>query len=165
MSGQTLLISTLQEYSQLSTLNNYINGSTKLQHLFSSANNFTFLAPTNAAFYTWFLNAGGQAQDVVEATLEYHLLNGSFPAASFGDVPQFAPTNLNNRSYENVTLSPGSQRIELATINGTQSVISSNRTISTISTRVCPDPVSRSQLLKVDRISYVLEGLSKLSIQ
>jgi uncharacterized surface protein with fasciclin (FAS1) repeats len=134
------IIPTLQSHSDLSTLYSYINGSTQLYNLLASAENFTFLAPTNDAITQWISAQGNStpSADVIEATLSYHLLNGSWPTVDVTDQPQFAATNLNNASYSNVTISPSGQRVEIVTgSSGDPEILSSNKTVTTISTKVC----------------------------
>ena len=140
------IIPTLQSYSDLSTLYSYINGSTKLYNLLNTATNFTFLAPTNNAIGQWIATQEGNstvAPDVIEAQLSYHLLNGSWPTVDFKTEPQFIPTTLTNVSYSNVTMGGvmaqgGGQRVELvAGLSGSPEIISSNKTVTTISSPVC----------------------------
>ena len=77
MSSAVPLVYTLKSNPDLSTLVQHINSSTNLSDLFSIANNFTCLAPINQAFATWSATNGNMSTDMLEATLEYHLLNGS----------------------------------------------------------------------------------------
>jgi hypothetical protein len=136
MSSAVPLIYTLQAISGLNTLNSYINASSKLTSLFSSSNNFTFLAPTDTAFQSWISSNGNATMDVVEATLSYHLLNGSYPTVAFTDQPQFPSTNLRNQSYENVTIYPPGQRVELINSSAGPVILSSNKTTSTVTQKV-----------------------------
>jgi len=132
--GQAIL-SVLQTYPQLSEFNSYVNASTNITNLLSSANNFTLLAPSNNAFEDWFSSqTSTPSQDVVEATLLYHLLHGGFPTTSFSNETQFVPSYLTNATYSNVT---GGQRVELATGSGGQpELLSNNMTVTTIDTHV-----------------------------
>lgn len=129
--GQAVL-SVLQTHLELSTFNFYVNASTNLTNLLSSANNFTLLAPSNTAFEEWFSSQGNPSlsDDVIEATLLYHVLHGGFPSTSFADEPQFVASHLTNSTYSNVT---GGQRVELVTGSGGQAeFISDNKTVTTI---------------------------------
>jgi uncharacterized surface protein with fasciclin (FAS1) repeats len=133
------IIPTLESYPDLSTLFSFVNSSTKLYTLLNTTKNFTFLAPTNDAISQWILSQGNStpSADVIEATLSYHILNGSWPTVDFKNEPQFVATSLNNASYSNVTIFPGGQRVEL--INGPggdPQIISSNKTATTISLKV-----------------------------
>lgn len=71
--GQAVL-SVLQTHLELSTFNYYVNASSNLTNLLSSANNFTLLAPSNTAFEEWFSSQGNPSlsDDVIEETLTYH---------------------------------------------------------------------------------------------
>jgi uncharacterized surface protein with fasciclin (FAS1) repeats len=130
------IISTLQATSGLTTLNQYINGSARLLNLLGSAQQFTFLAPSDTAFKTWLASQSTTpSADLIEATLSYHLLNGSFPTVSFTNQSQFVQTYLTNSSYSNITISPPGQRVELIS-TGQPEVISNNRSISNIVAKV-----------------------------
>jgi uncharacterized surface protein with fasciclin (FAS1) repeats len=134
------IIPTLEGFSQLSTLFSYVNSSTTLYTLLNTTKNFTFLAPTNDAFSQWILSNGNNtpSADVIEATLSYHILNGSWPTVDFKDEPQFVATSLSNSSYSNVTISPGGQRVELVNgPGGNPQILSDNKTVTTISLPVC----------------------------
>ena len=129
--GQALL-SVLQTHLELSTFNYYVNASTNLTNLLSTANNFTLLAPSNTAFENWFSSQGNPSlsDDVIESTLMYHLLHGGFPTTSILDEPQFVASHLTNATYSNVT---DGQRVELVTGSGGQpQFISDNKTVTTI---------------------------------
>jgi hypothetical protein len=137
--GQALL-SVLAKHLELSTFNYYVNASTNLTNLLSSANNFTLLAPSNTAFEQWFSGQGNPSlsDDVIEATLFYHLLHGGFPTASFTDESQFVASHLTNATYSNVT---GGQRVELVTgTGGQQQLISDNKTVTGIVSPVSAMP-------------------------
>jgi len=138
-SNPASLITTLQSKSELSTLNSFVNSSSKLQTLFSAASDYTFLAPSNDALKSWISTRSTPPRlDEIEATLAYHLVNGSFPTVSFTDQSQFAPTYLTNSSYSNITISPAGQRVQLLLgTEGQPQILSSNKTISTVETKVC----------------------------
>lgn len=135
------IIPTLQSYSDLSTLISYVNNSTKLYNLLNTAKNFTFFAPTNDAIAQWILQNHGNntpSADIIDATLSYHVLNGSWPTVEFKGRPQFVATSLINTSYSNVTIFPSGQRVELVDRSGGEpEVVSSNKTVTTISAKVC----------------------------
>lgn len=157
MSASIPLIYTLDAIPNLSTLTGYINASAKLTELVTSANNFTFLAPTNAAFQEWFSSTGNQTFGDVEATLQYHLLNGSYSTVSFTEQPQFISTALNNATYTNVTIAPPGQRVELLSGANGPEILSSNRTVSTIGQSVCFKKTPSFQR-KLIRAEYYLSG-------
>jgi hypothetical protein len=98
------------------------------------------LAPTNDAIAEWVLQEHGNSTpsaDVIEATLSYRILNGSWPTVDFKDEPQFVATSLTNTSYSKVTTYPGGQRVELVDgSGGDPEIISSNKTVTTISAKV-----------------------------
>ncbi len=124
------LLSVLQTTAELSTLNSYVNASSSLTSLISSANDFTFLAPSNDAIAT-FINKSPNVltPDVLLATLQYSLLQGVYPSLSFSNTSQFVASNLVNSTYTNVT---GGQTVELVlSSSGTPQVITGNKTVST----------------------------------
>lgn len=129
------LLSVLQDHSELSTFNHYVNASRTLSKLLSSADNVTLLAPSNSAFDTW-LTAQSPAptNDEIEALIEYHLIHGGFPTVSFSQQPQFVGSFLTNNSYTNVT---SGQRLELVTgTAGDLEIVSGNKSVSGITTPV-----------------------------
>ena len=133
--GQTIL-SVLGIQSDLSMLNSFINSSPTISRLLSTASNFTFLAPSNAAINTWLAAPGTSSLSTseIEALISYHLIHGTFPVFSFLQTPQFPNSNLSNATFQNVT---NGQAVELlATANG-PAIISGNGTISTIARSVC----------------------------
>ena len=72
---------------------------------------------------------------MLEATLQYSLLQGGFPSLSITKEPQFVPSNLVHATYSNVT---GGQRVELVLgSDGTPGVVTSNQSISTSTSTVC----------------------------
>ena len=104
------LLYVAQQHVELSTFNQYVNSSSTLTSLLSSANNVTLLAPSNAAFQTWLSNQSPTfSDDQIEALLSYHVLHGVFPTVSLSTKPQFASSFLTNTSYANIT---SGQRVE-----------------------------------------------------
>lgn len=136
--GQTIL-SVLAIQSDLSMLNSFIDSSPEISRLLSTANNFTFLAPSNAAINTWLAAPGTNSlsTDDIEALITYHLLHGTFPVASFSQVPQFPNSNLNNNTFENVT---NGQAVELLQTPNGPAIISGSGTMSTIARSVFYQP-------------------------
>ena len=152
------IIPTLAAYPDLSQLFSFINGSTNLYNLLNGAENFTFLAPTNDAITQWITtqeNNSTPSADVIEATLSYHLLNGSWPTVNFKTRPQFVVSDLTDVSYSNVT---GGQRVELQSgPNGNPEFLSDNRTLTTISAPVCASTLSRIEMTLIsNRTLYAL---------
>jgi len=132
--GTQDLNAVLSGNKNLSSLASLIQSQPAIQSALASASNITVLAPDNNAI-SKFLNAsGGQAAVVantglVQALLQYHVLNGTWPAASFGSNPLFIPSLLTNGSYTNVT---GGQRVEGATAGnnvGLTSGLGANSTV------------------------------------
>jgi uncharacterized surface protein with fasciclin (FAS1) repeats len=129
------LLYVVQQHVELSTFNHYVNSSSTLTSLLSSANNVTVLAPSNAAFQTWLSNQSPRlSNDQIEALLSYHILHGVFPTVSLSTKPQFTSSFLTNTSYANVT---SGQRVELlSTVNGDPQIVSGNKSISGVLTKV-----------------------------
>lgn len=72
--------------------------------------------------------------DTVAAILEYHVLNGTFPASNFTGTNQFIPTLLTNSTMTNVT---GGQVVE-GVLNGKSvELFSGLKEKSTVATAVC----------------------------
>lgn len=143
--SQATAITPLQaiaSYPQLSTLQTYITASSNFSSLLTNANNFTFFAPNNDAWAA-FANQNGNITNsaLLEATLNYSLLLGGYPALSFSNTSQFVPTNLVNGTYTNVT---GGQRVELLLgSDGTPQVLTSNKTISASTSTVRRENLTR----------------------
>lgn len=125
------ILSVLSTHDELSTLNFHLNASKNLSSLLSSANNFTFLAPSNAAFDAQFgQSTGNVSEEDIEAILAYHFLKGGFPTLSFSSQPNFAHTHLENGNLANVT---GGQVVEMVTdSSGLPQFVSGNKTATTI---------------------------------
>jgi len=132
--GQTIHRDTipalLSGYSQLSNLSALVNSLPQLVQQFNSADNFTFLAPTNNAISSWL--AANRSQDYIQAALQYHLLNGTYSSGSIPSKPIFIPSALTNTSYSNVT---GGQRVK-AVNNGSLVFGSALNTTSNVISKV-----------------------------
>ena len=106
----TAALASTPELSQLTTL---LSSNQQLVQALGRAQNITILAPSNEALAK--LNASGAASAlldpaVVQATLQYHVLNGTYPSSAITETPAFVPTLLENRVFENVT---GGQVVEV----------------------------------------------------
>ena len=147
------LFDILNTYPQLSTLKSYINASPNVTSFLQNANNFTFLAPSNDAIATFTSQTNTNlTEDVLQATLQYSLLQGGFPALSFTNTSLFVASNLYNGSYANVT---GGQRVELvAGSNGTPEMVTGNRSVSTATQAVCLRELFDYKILTIGRISF-----------
>jgi hypothetical protein len=110
----------------LSALSALLKSSPQLSARLLGANNFTFLAPSNEAVSAF--TARNFSQDVIEATLAYHLLSGSYPTVHFSNVSKFIPTALSNAPFTNIT---GGQRVEV-TNTGNVTFRSWNKAPSTL---------------------------------
>jgi uncharacterized surface protein with fasciclin (FAS1) repeats len=103
---QGLFVS-LAQHSELNNLATQIKSFPRLFQAFGNADNFTLIAPTNGALSTWL--STNRSRDLLEATLTYHLLQGTYASDSLKDRPKFIPTALTNTSFANVT---GGQRVK-----------------------------------------------------
>jgi len=143
------LLSVLQQHPELSTFNHYVNSSSTLTSLLSSANDITLLAPSNDALHTWYEEQSTSVplnSDQIEAVLIYHVLHGVFPTVSLSTEPQFASSFLTDTQYTNVT---SGQAVELlATVDGDPQIVSGNKSISGLSTKASlPERPRRFQLM------------------
>jgi len=101
-----------------------------------NATNLTILAPNNQAINALLANNQTSAAltadpGLATALLYYHILNGTYYAANFTSAPQFIPTALTNKTYENVT---GGQVVEIIANSGTVSIYSALKENATVVT-------------------------------
>ena len=131
------LTSVLSGNSDLSTLTSALEQFPSLVSALGNATNITILAPNNAAFTALFATpAGQQAQSdpgLLQAVLEYHVINGSYPASSIPSTGAFVPTLLTNTSYTNVT---GGQVVEGMSSNGNVTFFSGGKATSNVTQAV-----------------------------
>lgn len=106
----------------------------------SNASNITILAPDNNALNTFLNNS--QVQDMVmmdpglvQAVLQYHVLNGTYYADNITGTPSFVPTLLDNSTYANVT---GGQVVEVVSDDGNVNIYSASREMSSVTQAVRP---------------------------
>ena len=104
----------LSSSPDLSSLANVVSQYPSLLSSLANATNITILAPSNQAFTKLLNNASladltGSDAGAVQALLQYHVLNGTYPASTITDTPAFVPTLLQNTTYSNVT---GGQGVE-----------------------------------------------------
>jgi len=150
------LLQVIQTTPQLSTLQSLLssNVSTNITNFLSSANNFTFLAPSNNAITTFNKAGTNLTGDLLFATLNYSLLHGGYPTLSITNNSQFVASNLVNASYTNVT---AGQAVELVNNNGTPEAVTGNKTISTSTSTVYFESLTcAAPLLIIIRISFAL---------
>ncbi|KAL8940818.1 MAG: hypothetical protein Q9216_002607 [Gyalolechia sp. 2 TL-2023] len=98
----------------LSSLADAVNGVPGLAETLGAATDITILAPSNEAFATFMETPSGQAvstddSTAIQALLQYHIINGTYPASAVMETPAFLSTMLNNSAYANVT---GGQVVE-----------------------------------------------------
>ncbi|KAL9130543.1 MAG: hypothetical protein Q9217_001311 [Psora testacea] len=113
--AQTMnLTASLMATPDLSNLTQYVSLFPQLLSTLASANNITILAPSNEAFAKFLNSPAGSAitnndTATIQALLQYHVLNGTYPASAITEKPAFVPTLLSDTSYANVT---GGQVVE-----------------------------------------------------
>ncbi|KAF2235953.1 beta-Ig-H3/fasciclin [Viridothelium virens] len=131
--GAQSLTSVLQGNSDLSTLTSTLQKFPSLLQSLGSASNITILAPTNEAFNALFATPAGMAAQnddgLLQAVLQYHVINGTYPASSIPSSGAFVPTLLTNSSYTNVT---GGQRVEGISQNGNVTFFSGGKATSNV---------------------------------
>jgi len=146
------LISVLQTFDELSTLNFHINASQNLFNTLSAANNITLIAPSDTAFDAFFgsLAPADPSEDEIETLLTYHLLFGGWPSATFMKQTTFVPTFLNDSALANVT---GGQVVGLLAdaTTGKPTFISGNKTITPIAQQVSSDSLTYPSNPKVTK--------------
>jgi uncharacterized surface protein with fasciclin (FAS1) repeats len=128
------LAGALSSTDQLSTLKGVIPAGI-LQSL-SGLSNITILAPSNDAFAkidNETLSSLAANQGLLTAVLQYHVLNGTYPASAITNSSVFVPTALTNNLFTNVT---GGQRVEAKTNDGNVTFYSGLLSNSTVTTAV-----------------------------
>ena len=132
------LVSVLSGNPDLSNLTSALQEFPDLLSALNSASNITVLAPNNAAFQALAATSAGKAAEsdagLLEAILEYHVINGTYPAASISSTGAFVPTLLTNTSYTNVT---GGQRVEGISSSSGVTFISGGKATSNVTQAVC----------------------------
>lgn len=129
------ILDVLKNYPDLRAISSLIATSPVAANLLSSAQDFTFLAPSNHAIAVFNeQDRNFTVPGLLEAIVQYSLLQGVYTVLSFSETPQFAATNLNNLTFANVT---GGQVVELvADSRGNPTIITGNTTITTSSSTV-----------------------------
>jgi len=120
--------------STLSVLSGLLSSNPTILEAVSNASNITILAPDNDALNAFLNNS--QVQDMVmmdpglvQAVLQYHVLNGTYYADNITDTPSFVPTLLDNSTYTNVT---GGQVVEVVSNDGDVNIYSAAREMSSV---------------------------------
>ncbi|KAI1870581.1 uncharacterized protein JN550_005124 [Neoarthrinium moseri] len=133
-STQSLTDALNGQNSSLSTLNSLLQ-STGLGPALNNLKNVTLLAPNNDALSALLNNTDAAATlsdtGALTALLNYHVINGTFYADSFGNSSVFAATHLTNESYANVT---GGQRVEARASDGSVVFFSAYKENATVVT-------------------------------
>ncbi|TKA68276.1 hypothetical protein B0A49_10044 [Cryomyces minteri] len=113
------LNATLAGNNQTSQLATFLGMYPNLLSTLAGATNITILAPSNNAFSTLLNSSMGPMlaanPGLIQAVLQYHVLNGTYPASAVTSTPAFIPSLLTNQTYSNVT---GGQRVECVTVGG-----------------------------------------------
>ncbi|ERF75420.1 hypothetical protein EPUS_00213 [Endocarpon pusillum Z07020] len=124
--------------------------------------NITLLAPSNAAFeeFTNSSNAAALSDPgLIQAVLQYHVLNGTYYAQNVTETTSFIPTTLMNTSYTNVT---GGQVVK-AVLTGDNVVFSSG--LLTNSTVTQADVTFDSGVIHIiDRLLTVPANVSTTAV-
>ena len=96
----------------------------------SSTSNFTLVAPSNDAFSKFLATPANKAAamdpNTLMGVLQYHVLNGVFPASAFTTTQQFIPTMLtgssSNTTMTNTTMKSMNATMPLTSVTGGQVV-------------------------------------------
>ena len=96
----------------------------------SSTSNFTLVAPSNDAFSKFLATPANKVAamdpNTLMGVLQYHVLNGVFPASSFTTTQQFIPTMLmgssSNTTITNTTMKSMNATMPLTAVTGGQVV-------------------------------------------
>ena len=88
-------------HPELGLFFSYVTASSSLQKQFQAADNFTLLAPTNSAVTTWLATL--PSPSLIDATAQYHLLQGTHAAASLNANGTLLLSDLNDPTFVNIT--------------------------------------------------------------
>ncbi|KAH7077695.1 FAS1 domain-containing protein [Paraphoma chrysanthemicola] len=127
------LLQALNSSADLSQLQAVLGLNPGLIETLSGATNITILAPSNRAFgQVPNATLAGLTQNtgLLTALLQYHVLNGTYPASAVTNTSAFIPTLLTNRQFTNVT---GGQRVNAVLRNGNVTFFSGLLANSTVS--------------------------------
>ena len=128
-------LSVLASRPELSQFNAYLSQFPRLTTTINTVDNATLLIPSNTAFTKWLQNTVPPlTPSDIENTLNYHIIHGTFPAASFTNTAQFVSSFLTNTSYSNVT---EGLLVGLINSDGNPQIRSGLDTNSSIVTPVC----------------------------
>jgi uncharacterized surface protein with fasciclin (FAS1) repeats len=83
-------LSVLASRPELSQFNAYLSQFPRLTTTINTVDNATLLIPSNTAFTNWLQNTVPPlTPSDIENTLNYHIIHGTFPVASFTNTAQF----------------------------------------------------------------------------
>lgn len=163
------LISALKRQDSLGLLYTYVTQNANLTNLLNTANNFTFLAPSDDAIKQWLAGKGSAvpSAEEIEATITYHLLQGGWPTVLFSTTPQFVASSLRDARYTNVTTG---QAVELVLAGNGPQFISGDRDVSTLKLGVSPTSINKWRLqiltlcrmLSLSAVSFTLSTVCSL---
>ena len=152
MMNQTMnLTSLLTSMPDLSNLTTYVSLFPDIVSMLDSAHNITILAPSNEAFAKIANISGLSLNDtgLIEATLTYHILNGTYMADQITEMPMFIHTALMNSTYSNVT---GGQVVEAVMMDNMVTIFSGLLQNATVTQAVCR-PISSTSSSASDCIT------------
>jgi uncharacterized surface protein with fasciclin (FAS1) repeats len=135
--GMMNLTAALSSVPELSQLTSTLGLFSELAAGLSMMPNLTLLAPSNDAFKALMASPMAAALNdtsLIQAVLQYHVLNGTYYAANVTETPAFIPTALMNTSYTNVT---GGQVVEAVVMGGKVMFHSGLLMASTVTQAVC----------------------------
>lgn len=128
----------LASSAELSTLAGVLTMYPGLLSTLSGTSNITILAPSNDAFSqvdNTTLSGLTTNEGLITALLQYHVLNGTFPASAVTNTRAFIPTLLTNPLFTNVT---GGQVVDaIASEDGNVTFYSGLLSNSSVSQAVC----------------------------
>ncbi len=134
------LTAALSSRPELSNLTQTLGLFSDLVAGLSMTPNITLLAPSNDAFAELMKSPMAAALNdtsLIQAVLQYHVLNGTYYSANVTKTPAFIPTALMNTSYTNVT---DGQVVEAVMMNGKVMIFSGLLTNSTVTAAVSGFP-------------------------
>ena len=134
--GMMNLTAALSSVPELSNLTQTLGLFSELVAGLSMTPNVTLLAPSNDAFAEFRkgpMAASFNDTALIQAVLQYHVLNGTYYAANVTETPAFIPTALTNTSFTNVT---GGQVVEAVTADNKVVFFSGLMTNSTVTQAV-----------------------------
>lgn len=111
------LTGTIASNNATSNLTTFFGLFPELAQTLDSAQNITFLAPSNEAVAALLESNPNITQntDALRAVLQYHVLNGTYLSSAITNTSAFVPTRLTNQTFTNVT---GGQVVEAINIGG-----------------------------------------------